>query len=65
MGSGGWRSVSSMLVYTKNDAGNARQGYDEAMRRLNERAKSAPSKQILSPEEFLTQYGEDDEVFEI
>lgn len=60
MGAGGWKSVSSMLVYTKNDEANARRGYDEAMRRLNEKANAPTSKRILSPEEFLAQYGGED-----
>jgi integrase len=57
MGAGGWESVSSMLVYTKNDEANARRGYDEAMRRLNERANIPTTRLVLSPEEFLERYG--------
>ena len=60
MGAGGWKSVSSMLLYTKNDKANARRGYDEAMRRVNERSKLEVSKRILNLEEFLAQYGEED-----
>jgi integrase/recombinase XerC len=40
MGAEGWKSPSSMLVYTKTDEANA-------------------SKRILSPEEFLAQYGDE------
>jgi integrase/recombinase XerC len=29
MGAGGWRSVSSMMVYTKSDEAKARRGYDD------------------------------------
>jgi hypothetical protein len=56
MGAGGWKSPSSMLVYTKTNEANARRGYDEAMRRLNEQASIAMSNRILSHEEFLAQY---------
>ncbi len=48
MGAGGWKSPSSMLVYTKTNEANARRGYDEAMRRLNEQANVVTSKRILS-----------------
>jgi integrase len=60
MGAGGWKSVSSMLVYTKNDEANARRGYDEAMRRVNERASISTTKRILSYEEFLAQHVEEE-----
>jgi hypothetical protein len=56
MGAGGWKSVSSMIVYTKNDEANARRGYDEAMRRIYARANLSTTKRVLSPEEFLAQY---------
>jgi integrase/recombinase XerC len=59
MGAGGWKSASSMLVYTKSDEVNARRGYDEAMRRINEQANISTTKRVLSPEEFLAQYGEE------
>jgi site-specific recombinase XerD len=58
MGAGGWRSVSSMLIYTKNDEGRARRGYDEAMRRANEQADVGTSKRVLSLDEFLVQCGD-------
>lgn len=62
MGAGGWRSPSSMLVYTKNDEANARRGYDEAMRRIEEREVTSTTKRVLTPDEFLLQYGVDNHV---
>ncbi len=59
MSAGGWKSPSSMLVYTKTNEANARRGYDDAMRRHDEQANVVTSKRVLSPEEFLSQYGEE------
>jgi hypothetical protein len=45
-----------MMIYKAN----ARRGYDEAMRRVNERSNLEVSKRILNLEEFLAQYSEED-----
>lgn len=57
MASGGWRSVSSMMIYTQNDIAVARRGYDEAMRRHDEQSTTSTSKEILSLDVFLAEYG--------
>ena len=56
MGAGGWKSVSSMMIYTKNNEAKARRGYDEAMRRVNEQANALTATRILNSDEFLAQY---------
>ncbi|ADW67173.1 tyrosine-type recombinase/integrase [Granulicella tundricola] len=58
MAAGGWKSPSSMMHYTKVDADQARHGYDQAMRRAEEKSKTGRSKHILSPGDFLAAYGE-------
>jgi site-specific recombinase XerD len=59
MGAGRWKSVSSMMIYTKNNEANARRNYDDAMRRVNEQATLTTSTRSLSLEEFLAQYSDE------
>jgi integrase/recombinase XerC len=53
MAAGGWKSTSSMLIYTKVDQALARRGYDDAMHLADERAASPSTTTILSLDEFL------------
>jgi site-specific recombinase XerD len=56
MSAGRWKSVSSMMIYTKNDEVKARRDYDEAMRRAYEQAENPTSVSILTVDEFLSRY---------
>ena len=53
MAMGGWDSHQAMANYTRVDAGAARRGYDEAMRRAKEQKQTAPRRRVLTPEELL------------
>ncbi len=58
MQAGGWKSPSAMLNYTQPDPELARRGYFEAMAKADAREKDQPSREVISPEAFLSDYGE-------
>jgi integrase len=64
MAQGGWKTFEAMSVYTRVDQDLARKGYDEAMRKANERKKAKPSRRSLSLNEYLIHVGKADKSLE-
>jgi integrase/recombinase XerC len=53
MEAGGWKTYEAMCGYARVDSEVARRGYEEAMKRVQEKKHEAPRKKPLSLSEFL------------
>lgn len=62
MAAGGWKTYEAMCQYARVDEDVARKGYDEAMKKMQEKKTATPRKKTLSLAEFLELKGKKDEV---
>lgn len=53
MGAGGWVDPNTMAGYVKLNHEQTRRGYEEAMRRVEQKQHDAPTSRVLSPMEVL------------